>query len=322
MRYIIHAGPWKTGTTSLQKCWSDSRELLRAAGVYYPEYILTLDAHHQIPHSILGTLDVLNSIFNQDLNSFNLNDYLYKVRIEAENLQCSFILFSSESFANFNYQSYLKLFEKILLKPDDTVDIFWINREVTSSIESFIWQGINTGDYWKEVEREILITELLEINNRPNALIEEFANNLKVTMRVLPYVDGEGKGYTHLLHNFFLPIDIAEQLVEKASNQNLNQSGSNDMKNKLNEFNSFNLERVWQFGEAKMSTTNRYPRQRQRFVMYRALLLENENLSRKVHELSEQILITENSRGHKLLTSLRHVVFSLKRTITGFTSSK
>ena len=313
MKYIIHAGPWKTGTTTLQSCWNKNRELLQLHGIHYPQNYRNLNAHHQVPHAIVGSLDVLKAIFQQDLSDFDLHLYLQNIRKEAENLGCSQILLSTESFARLTIDEFKSFFKEILIEQTDSVEILWIDREINSAIESYIWQGINSGDYWEESQREFLRNKIQARLNLSNILIQEFASDSKIKIHVIPYLDVNGISYIRELHEIFLPVDISEQLVQETSRKPLNQSGSSAMKEKLNAFNSVNVERDWDFLDSKIVRSDDFPKERQRLAKYRELLWENENLLGQIHELSAYKNAVENSRGWKLLTYIHRLKSLLRR---------
>ena len=313
MKYIIHAGPWKTGTTTLQSCWNKNRELLQLHGIHYPQNYRNLNAHHQVPHAIVGSLDVLKAIFQQDLSDFDLHLYLQNIRKEAENLGCSQILLSTESFARLTIDEFKSFFKEILIEQTDSVEILWIDREINSAIESYIWQGINSGDYWEESQREFLRKRIQARLNLSNILIQEFASDSKIKIHVIPYLDVNGISYIRELHEIFLPVDISEQLVQETSRKPLNQSGSSAMKEKLNAFNSVNVERDWDFLDSKIVRSDDFPKERQRLAKYRELLWENENLLGQIHELSAYKNAVENSRGWKLLTYIQRLKSFLRR---------
>ena len=313
MRYIIHAGPGKTGTKTLQSCWNKNRELLQLQGVHYPQNYRNLKAHHQVPHSIEGSLEILEAVFQQDLSDFDLNLYLQNIRKEAENLGCNQILLSSESFARLTIDEFKSFFKEILIEQTDRADILWIDREIDSAMESYIWQGINTGDYWEESQREFLRNKIQVRQNHSNVLIQEFAPRSNIKIHVIPYQDVDGISYIRKVHEIFLPADISEQMVQETSRQPLNRSGSSAMKDKLNMFNSINVVRDWAFLDSKLVYSNEFPKERQRFEKYRELLWENENLLGQIHELSAYKSAVENSRGWKLLTYIHRLKSLLRR---------
>ncbi|CAB4925804.1 unannotated protein [freshwater metagenome] len=313
MKYLIHAGPGKTGTKTLQSCWNINRELLQLHGVHYPENYRNLNAHHQVAHSIVGSLHILEAIFQQDLSEFELHGYLLNIRKEAENLGCKYILLSSESFARLSIDDFKRFFKEILIEQTDTVEVLWIDREIESAMESYIWQGINTGDYWEESQREFLRNKIQERHNLSVTLVAEFASNPNINIHVIPYLHIDGISYIRKLHEIFLPVDISEQIVLETSRQPLNRSGGSAVKEKLNEFNSINVTRDWDFLDSKIVNSDKYPRERQRLEKYRELLWENENLTCQIRELSVEHNVVDNFGGWRLLTYIQHIKSLLRR---------
>ena len=54
MRYLVHIGTNKTGTSSLQRAFFDNREALAAAGIAYPLTGIETAAHHNVSRALKG----------------------------------------------------------------------------------------------------------------------------------------------------------------------------------------------------------------------------------------------------------------------------
>jgi hypothetical protein len=55
MKILIHVGPWKTGSTALQRFFGLNRNVLESHGILYPSGVIGIDAHHELPILITGS---------------------------------------------------------------------------------------------------------------------------------------------------------------------------------------------------------------------------------------------------------------------------
>ena len=274
MRYIIHAGPRKTGTTSIQKCLDIHRELLLAHGVYYPKLIQNVNAHHQIPSALSGSLEAIEAQSNQDFSDFDLCKHLNEIYNTAESLKCNTILLSSEAFSGLTISNFVSFCEMILLTPDDSIEILWVDRDLSSSVNSFIWQGINIGDHWDEKDRPNLEKLILSESVFPEMLMKEFERNENVKIHIIPYAMDSSSSYLYKLYRHFLPNEVAIELEYITESLQLNKSGTSSTRTLINEFNLHNVKRDWAFLGGKVVNTDDYPSEKKRLSMFQQAAYE------------------------------------------------
>ena len=108
MEIVVHIGPHRTGTTSLQELLDESRLKLIDYGIYYPKDVIDSKAHHVLAwacqHRNMGLIGHSNEI--RSCNSI-LKDWLN----EAQDEKCETLLMSSEEFAKLRTADWKSLVE-------------------------------------------------------------------------------------------------------------------------------------------------------------------------------------------------------------------
>ncbi len=94
MKYTLHIGQSKTGTTALQDFLSRNRKKLREFGICYPDYYsggvaLNLENHNAFSESLTG---------HKRFPRFTAEKYFKQFNDQAEKFGCHTILLSAESF--------------------------------------------------------------------------------------------------------------------------------------------------------------------------------------------------------------------------------
>ena len=108
MEILVHIGPHRTGTTSLQELLDESRLKLIDYGIYYPKDVIDSKAHHVLAlacqHRNMGLIGHSNEI--RSCNSI-LKDWLN----EAQDEKCETLFMSSEEFAKLRTADWKLLVE-------------------------------------------------------------------------------------------------------------------------------------------------------------------------------------------------------------------
>ena len=108
MEIVVHIGPHRTGTTSLQELLDENRLKLIDYGIYYPKDVIDSKAHHVLAwvcqHRNMGLIGHSNEI--RSCNSI-LKDWLS----EAQEKKCETLLMSSEEFAKLRTADWKSLVE-------------------------------------------------------------------------------------------------------------------------------------------------------------------------------------------------------------------
>lgn len=129
-RLILHVGPHRTGTTSIQRTLHGARMELAADGILYPESIP--EAHYPEQHSDLALLIKAR-------RSDQVRQYCENVLATAEKGGCPVILLSGEEFSSLVQNgAFVDLLEGLRSLAD--VDLVYVRRKVTDVIRSNIMQ--------------------------------------------------------------------------------------------------------------------------------------------------------------------------------------
>lgn len=131
-RLIIHVGPHKSGTTSIQHALHLARDDLAADGILYPPSVV--QAHFPEQHSDLAFLVKANEIDQ-------LRQYFQGVFALADERQCPVILLSGEEFSSLvNNDAFVRLVKEMRQHAD--VDLIFVKREIREVIRSNIMQQV------------------------------------------------------------------------------------------------------------------------------------------------------------------------------------
>jgi len=127
MKYILHIGRSKTGTSSLQRFLHTNRDVLARCGVYYPKSGLRNIAHHEIARYFVSKI---RSVCSQNELS-QMQKTLRELSEEILNKDRT-ILLSSEAFQNCEPELLLEVFE-----PENTKIIVYLREQVDYFISSY-----------------------------------------------------------------------------------------------------------------------------------------------------------------------------------------
>lgn len=136
MRVVIHIGPHRTGSTSIQEFLAASRSRLVDHGVYYPHCGYADNAHHLLAWKILGRS---TEVFGTQTDSFEVPETLLRWIREADELECDTLLLSSEDFAVFRRSEWLALREQFA--EDVELSVVYVKRdpaEIAASAHSIM----------------------------------------------------------------------------------------------------------------------------------------------------------------------------------------
>lgn len=94
MKYILHIGQSKTGTTSLQSFLAENREALAAQGFLYPDIYLSGHALHVLEHNNVAEQLAGDSFYPH----LSAEEYFRQFERQAAQQGCETIILSAESF--------------------------------------------------------------------------------------------------------------------------------------------------------------------------------------------------------------------------------
>lgn len=112
MEIVVHIGPHRTATTTLQELLDENRWNLMEFGIYYPKYVIDSNAHHVLAWACQHRNMSLIGYPNEVRSSHSiLKDWLS----EAQDKKCGTLLMSSEEFAKLrtaDWKSLVESFDK------------------------------------------------------------------------------------------------------------------------------------------------------------------------------------------------------------------
>jgi hypothetical protein len=177
MKYIIHIGSTKTGSSALQKFLYKNRKKLNLQGFNYPEFGTDNNAHH-----LIASLFHQNSsnLHKEGLKKCNKNDF--KKFLDTNTQKETFL--SSEYFWNADYKYKFEFINFLKNNGAIEVEIFVYIREITDWLQSQYNQTVKSGNglgFSQWVKKTI---ELKYINYYKNLLEWEKAGADKFTVRL------------------------------------------------------------------------------------------------------------------------------------------
>ena len=129
-KYILHVGPPKTGSTSLQSQLFHSRKYLIKRGVLYPEFWLNYVTHHPLTNILRDDKDLRDgNDLREGFNRLNSGEY-------------QTVVFSSETFDELKLPALERLKQYI---GDQPVEIIFYVRRWSDRIPSVWHETVTTG---------------------------------------------------------------------------------------------------------------------------------------------------------------------------------
>lgn len=163
MRLLLHVGPHKTGTTTLQYAFDALRYVLLGAGIYYPRGLHSSGAHHALAWQFLGRpLDWLGVAPERvSPPEQRLNRWVS----EANELDCHTLLLSAEDFSLFGSETWNQLqnIEPLADKINRT-EVVWVRRSPTEMARSAYGTLVMFGESRRFAEIESALVTRFEIN--------------------------------------------------------------------------------------------------------------------------------------------------------------
>ena len=136
-RVVLHVGPSKTGTTSLQRALAEHRATLRVHGICYPE---TIPASREGQHSLAW--DILRATGHAVRGPGRASLSWPRALAAARADRAHTLLISSEEFSDFDAPAMIRLRENLGAIP---VEIIFALRDPAAVIASAWRQGVKWG---------------------------------------------------------------------------------------------------------------------------------------------------------------------------------
>lgn len=267
-RIIFHVGPWKTGSTSLQRFLFVNRENLLIAGVLYPKGLFFDQAHQEIPNTIthqmkrfVGLLEVAPMQLKEIVNAY-YSDF--------KSSTASTLLLSSEDFAGLKADHFRELLD--MFPPDEGIvfEFVYFDFDPKERLSSYKNQMITQGEY---VDEKALKSILEYIKN----VIPNLESATKDLPAVIHRID-----YNQLKNSMDIYVKFLSLVLNRKielDNWNipaarLNSSLPSNKLETLNQFNRVNIgDREFDF-KCPVVFSNSFPDQALRLNLYLTLLNE------------------------------------------------
>lgn len=286
-RLILHIGPHKTGTTSVQYLLSSHRYRLLQLGVHYPIGMVNDDAHHEIPFSLkLWRVELLGRLTDE----FSVRAALERWLDEARRFGAKTLLLSAEDFSLLDEQTWKQFFSYLELAEEDArvrigdITFVYSNRNFKDRAQSLSFEYVKHGSSLPPEDR------LAAVNNLLTEQKDVFANlhavtERSVTIKQFDY-DAHNKGHEFL--KAWITETIGFEAAAAFEPQDFeithNESLGADTVSVLEEFNSLN------------AVATKYPLQPFYLIDDEAEPEERMRAQRRLGLFLEQILALSKSR--------------------------
>jgi hypothetical protein len=290
-RIIFHLGPWKTGSTSLQRFLFVNRENLLIAGVLYPKGLFFDQAHHEIPNTT--THQMKRFVGLSEAAPMQLKEIVNAYYSDFKSSTASTLLLSSEDFAGLKADHFRELLDTF--PPDGGIvfEFIYFDFDPKDRLSSFKNQMITQGEYVDEKALESILEN-----------IKYVIPNLESAIEGLPAVIHR-IDYSHLKNS----TDIYEKFLSLVLNRKidldywniptarLNSSLPSTKLESLNQFNRVNIGEREFDSSCPVIFSNSFPDQALRLNLYLTLL--NEIV--KLENIAVERNITVSTTSSKLL---------------------
>lgn len=193
--FILHVGPHKTGSTSLQKCLYENRDILLKDGILYPDSPPGSNFIEQ--HS-----DIVFYLLSNNINL--VDDYLSEIHQKSISVKARFILISGEEFFNLLGTDHFScLVDKISSKY--RLRVLYIKRDIEELAYSNCMQYI-LGDIYElgghGYNIENYISDFYDREKQVLLWIKEH------NIEVISFKDIRGSSYTRKFVQIVTGIDL------------------------------------------------------------------------------------------------------------------
>jgi FtsZ-binding cell division protein ZapB len=228
MEIIIHIGPHKTATTSIQKALSINREILEKNGIFFPNSITTLDGTHEIPWSLLH-FDL--RLLGGDVISMQIDkDYIGQIMETARGRGCDKIVLSSEDFSLLSIDQWTYFLNTIRSagKDQECIDVklIYSKRDFEPWTRSSYYLNLVLGS---SKEFTNAYSELKHYLECLYLVLENLRREKQVEILEVQYIEGRNHVSDWFL-SAFLELDINEIRTEVFENVTFWKEYENELK--------------------------------------------------------------------------------------------
>jgi hypothetical protein len=240
---ILHVGPHKTASSSIQALLASQRDTLASLGVFVPDGVSgEYPGHHMVPFALR----------NHDISSLggSVVDDLPKLLASwlesAWAARCARLFLSAEDFSVLTNEQWRQLAEDLAVAQQisgihiNSLDVCLTDRELEARVRSTARELVKGG---ASDSAEVLEGLLRAVVVKHDRAITEFATQLPMPTRVIrtPF---EGEDFVKRWCEINLGSEIAEHIPRDAFGRRINEMLSENTIEQLREFNRLNAPRA------------------------------------------------------------------------------
>jgi hypothetical protein len=327
-RIILHVGPWKTGSTTLQEFFYTNSALLLRHGVFYPLGLVSKNAHHEIPNMITDSMSRWPRLLNA--KQMTLNKVLKGYFDEMNFRGVSTLLLSSEDFAGLNFDQYAQLIALLSQEKDVNLEMIFFEFDPVKRLNSYQNQFILQGEYVDSNASNQILEGILqhkkdfEVAISDSSLIVHRVNydNLKGTSEIY-------QKCLDIIFNLKANLFQGEWLIPTTG---INATIPAEKINLLNEFNRLNIGRRKFDRSCPVQFSDLFPEQTDRLNLFRQLLYESIERDSAVAERDSAVAERDSAVAErdalsssiiwKLFAPYRKLIWFIRRIYGSFSSMR
>jgi hypothetical protein len=277
---LIHVGPWKTGSTSIQSFLAQNRDNLLGNGILYPVGVVESNAHHEVPNLLLGSMSRFEHRITE--KRLSLNRVLEKYQDDAKSSNCSRILLSSEDFFALSLKDYKEFISMLGRIGISGIELIWLEPDPDERKSALKSQYVLSGEH-VDAQAENLIVDRFKKNIRDFREIVEELNLKTHTINYNRVREGNS-----LLSNFVIAMKKCEKEELdpplEFTEVWLNESLHPDTLEVINRFNHLNRPNSRFDFSTPIFSSRRYSREKQRFTLVTHLAIHHSQLQNAIAE--------------------------------------
>lgn len=294
---ILHVGPHKTGSSSIQALLASQRATLASLGIFVPEGVSDeYPGHHMIPFALrnrdlakLGGTDV------DDLSKL-LASWLESAREKG----CSRLALSSEELSTLTDEQWRQFAEDLAVAQRisgihvDSLDVCVTDRDPEARIRSAARELVKGGAVDSaEVLENLIRADVAEHDRAVTELTTQLPMPTRVTRT--PF---EGDDFLKRWFEVNLGKKVANKIPRDALGQRINEMLSENTLEQLREFNRLNAPSVGvnPLSPFSVMSTDEERRAFERLKMFRWALAERDRYFTEMNRLADRLSATGEER--------------------------
>jgi hypothetical protein len=294
---ILHVGPHKTASSSIQALLASQRDTLASLGVFVPDGVSDeYPGHHMVPFALQNRdMAKLGGAAVEDLPRL-LASWLES----AWAARCSRLAVSAEDLSTMSDERWGQLAESLAVAQQisgihiNSLDVCVTDRDLKARVRSTARELVKGG---ASDSAEVLEGLLRAVVAKQDRAITEFATLLPMPTRVIrtPF---EGEGFVKRWCAINLGSEIAEHIPRDALERRINEMLSETTLEQLREFNRLNAPSagVNPLSPFSVMSTDEERLAFERLKMFRWVLAERDRYYTEMNRLADRLSATGEER--------------------------